>query len=450
MTEGYGFDPAFEAAVVLTLTQSHRFYGMAGHYVDPELLSCKEASWLCTAAHAVYKDSGRGPESSILVVQRLRRWMNAGRLTFEALEAAVNYLNRAEDDGLPNEDAILVELVPVLKRRYEHRVARAGLDNYSKRGDFGEVVKLLEEARRIGENDVSLGSQLGSDSFRDIEALRHLDRLPTGIDDLDLAMSGGMPRGLTGVVMGGTGEGKSMFLSQVASYNLLNGLMVCYAVVSDLDEADVKARMIANLTGTPIDAVMAGSDEARFRLAALEPKLGIGMVKEFTEDVTAVADILEWVSACQDYHGRRCDLLVVDYADRLAAPAEKSEYNAMKVVYEALRKAGKRDKRWTWTASQSRDRDEKSKRIKTHRDAADSINKARVVDAWITLNVWESESSPTGLDQYFFISKFRKGRARVKVGPLEVEYELGRVAPSRTLEKLHQGTGSGRRAAWVL
>jgi len=425
--ESYGLDPAFERMVVALACSRPRFYGRIGRAMEPEALAAPGAQLALQAAHAIAQDSGHGPESSVLVMQRLKRWMQDGRVTQEQITGVFDLLEQADETGLAPEDAVVDELTPLLQRRVQSQAVEAAMDEYAKRGDFARVAELIGDAARLGKADTSVGTLIGADSFAAIEGVRHLERLATGVSELDLALDGGLWRGALGMVVGGTGDGKSMFLSHAAASALQSGLHVLYATL-ELPEALVLSRIKANLTGVPINAIMDGSmEEAKRRLVAMMPTLGRCYVKDFTPHATTVEDLREWVKGCEQLARRQVDVLIVDYADKLTAkvPGEKdgSEYRTMRVVYEGLRVLAVEHKFFGWTASQKRRSSDKTKKKSDTDDVADSMHKSRVADVVVTLNLRGEENE----ELLYYIAKYRIGKAHASIGPLPHDFARGRM-----------------------
>lgn len=423
----YGFEPEFERALITLCCSRPTMYGRVGSALDPEGIDSEVARLALQAARAIAEDLGRGPDKAVIVIQRLRRWQQQGRVTQEQIEAVNDLFDQAEDAGLPAEESIISEVAPVLRRRYQQAAVEMAMDEYAKRGDFAQVAQIIEKAQRVGEADTSVGTRLGSASFDAIEQIRHMERLPTGIPELDMVLDGGLWRGAEAMVVGGAGDGKSMFLSHQASEGLMLGLHVLMATL-ELPEAVVLSRIKSNLTGVPINNILDGQmDVAKQRLENMSGQIGTCVVKYFSPHTTTVEDIKEWLKACEDREGRPVDLLVIDYADKLTAKVDRDsgEYKAMRVVYEGLRILAVDRKLWCWTASQKRRSAEKGKKKADVDDVADSIHKSRVADMVITLNARGDEN-----DQLLFhVAKNRLGRSHVSVGPLPHDFSCGRVVP---------------------
>lgn len=428
--EPYGLLPEFERAVVVLACSQPRFYGRIGHALEPDCLSLEPAKHALQAAHVIRSEVGSGPDSSVVVVQRLQRWMKDGKLSLEQLHAVADLFDDAEDAGLPAEDMAINELRPVLQARLRRQAVREAMAAHGQQKDLGGVVALEDQAQRIGTVDTSIGVVVGSASFADIRQLRSAKRLRTGVMELDTGLVGGHHRAQLAAVCGGTGDGKSMFLSHQAGVSTMDGHVVA-ALSLELPRAIWQARAIANITAIPIDALLSedadGSIEAR-AMAELQARAkGILVVHQMPGQGTTCADVFQWFDMVEQHLGRKITVKIVDYADKLHVPSRKGKdvgsYDAGKYVMEDLRGHAEDTDTWLWTASQSQGREKRRKKLDTG-DTAESINKPRIADLWITLNVSEDQD-----EIEFFIAKHRTARARFTVGPLPTEFEVGRVAP---------------------
>jgi len=424
----YPFTPEFERQVIYLSCARPKFWGRIGHALQEDALHGEPSKLAFRAANAISQDTGSGPSDPLFVVQRIRRWMDDGKIKHEELAAVVELFDSVEDGGVMDEEAVVTELTPVLRQRVQHEAVTTAIAEYSAKGDFGKVVSMVERAQRLGITDTNLGTRVGGGSFKLIEMVRHLERLPTGVMELDAALGNGIPRGQLGMLIGGAGDGKSMGLNHICGASMRSGLFCGYATL-ELPEHVVQARLIANVTGESIDSILEGSTAAKAKLERM--KLGTCMVKPFTPQMTTVDDVTNWVKECEDKEGRQMDVLIVDYADkcttRLKNTGSKKTkeqdglYTTMELVYEGFRIHAEARKTWTWTASQAGRRSSKDKkRVRDLDDVSDSMGKVRVADVAITLNV-----NDDGTMIEWFVGKNRTGKSRIKVGPLPVDWATG-------------------------
>lgn len=426
----YNLDPAFERAVVALACLNQRFYGRICSELDPELFKSDVAKLAMRASRAIFRDVGHGPGSGMIVVQRLRRWVADGKVKFEEVKKVAEMLDDAEDAGLPDPEAVIAELSPIIALRLRDEAVQESIASFGKGGDLTKVVKLEERAARVGQADTSIGTFLGAASWEEVQSLRHLERLTTGIVELDAVLDGGLQRGGLGMWLAESGGGKSLSLSHTAAACLANGLFVGY-ISYELPPPLVLARIKANLTGIPTNALMAGQTaEAQRILNAMAPKLGRLVVHELTPYATTVEDLFAWVENAEEFAQREMDLLVIDYADKIGVKKmredDTSGYNSSRVVYESIRIYAHERKKFAWTASQATRRKDRKRRLDMN-DTADSMHKVRIVDLCVTINPVGEEGGDESPEHEFFVAKHRTGRSRISVGPLPSAWEVGQM-----------------------
>ena len=429
--ESYGFGRDFERAMIALCCQRPQFWGRIGKSLDVELIRDSACRKALETLRAISTDLGRGPSDPLMIIQRMRRMRDEGKVTLEDIRAVTEILEDADDRGLPSEEEMVSEIAPILKRRAQQAAVRQAITAHGKDSDLTDVAEKILDAQRIGQVDTSQGTRIGMDSFEAIRTLRRMQRLPTGIDDLDLQLSGGLARKALGVIVGGAGDGKSMMLSHIAAQCMYDGLAVVYATL-EIPEGEVLARIKANLTDMAIDAITSGDGEGECmrRLQELgnrkfdfRPGLGLGITKEFSPFTTTVHDIKQWLDLCEQQEKRPIDVMIVDYADRMGAPKQDGDYNAQKVIYEGLRNVIDERGIFGWTACQAT-RSSDRKRWHDLNDMADSMHKGRIADLVITLNLQGEE----GDEMEYYVAKHRTGKSRFTVGPMRHDFAHGMMA----------------------
>ena len=430
--EPYGFHPTFEASVVWCAVTKPRFWIAIGRELEADAFDKQEAKWLMRAGAAVAEDTEKAPRSSAIVLQRLKRWVNEGKMKSDVALAAFDLLESVDECAqIPEWEDILAELSPVVRRRAEQKAVRHAVDAYGSNDDLLGAAELLRKASRIGVVPED-GVRMGTAALAEARKLLSADRMATGIMDLDMVMGGGLPRSCLGVAISSTGGGKSMFLSQTFSTALSQGCFALYATL-ELAESLVVARAMAAVTGVTIDKVIQGDEKVTKRLKNAENRLGTGLVREFPAGSTTAEDIADWAEMCAEKEGRMPDLLVVDYADKLSSKGSSSLYESAGRTYDALRNWAMKHSTWVWTASQATRGSGGKQRIDLD-DTADSMHKVRVADVVISLTPLEG---PAGREIEILVCKNRSGDSRMSVGPLPATFAYGRLttpAPGCSLE----------------
>jgi len=400
---------------------------MVGRELDPQAMSDGPVRLAMLACRQIALETGSGPSSALIVLQRLRASVNRGKLTQARLNDVAALVDDAEDAGVPPVEELVAELAPVIRRRMQSKAILEAHAEFARGGDFGSVEKLLERAKVVGQSAGVEQIRAGAAGFDSIAALAHLGRLPTGIIELDLAIKGGMLRGKLGVVIGDSGAGKSIFLDTQACEAVRGGLHVAVATL-EISKEETFARCAAGLTGVATGLILESPDHRKVaaeRLEQMLPHIGMLHVGEFAPHATPVREVVDWVEELEQAQGSAIHVVVVDYGDKLHEPKARQddEYVAMRYVFEGMRRDGARAKnQWWWTGSQAKRQKDPGKRLLDLHSAADSMHKVRVADLVVTLNPREE-----GL--IYFVAKNRGGPAGLAVGPLPTDFERGRITP---------------------
>ena len=434
----YGFTPDVERMVAYYAACNKAFFGAIGRELDPKLFALPEAKFLVEAAQAVAKDLGHGSPSALVSLQRARRWVDEGKHTMAEVGAAGDLIDAVEDmngeRALP--EALLVEISPIVRHRVQSNLLKAAFTaNATRNGDeLSKIAHALQRSSGIGSVDTSVGVRLGAAAFDEIDKQRRLVRMGTGLLELDSAMGGGVPRASVSVIAAPPGFGKSMMLCHLVAESVCAGLSVAMATF-ELNVATQYARVLANITGVPIDGILEGGREEDECLKRLDmiPNRGSLYIQEFTPEVTTAEHIEEWLQRIEDETGKRVDRVVIDYADRMTSLRGLSNHEAnesmvMKDVYSGLIRIAKKRDAWVDTATQPKTgagTEKSSKRIDTGH-AAGSAYKGRLCQAFFSLQVEGEEVDRT---VSIFVAKFSFGKSRMTVGPLPCNFSCGRLFP---------------------
>ena len=431
----YGFAPEFEESLAYLCASRPKFFEAVGRVLEPDALGTPQGKLVVTLAQEIARDTESAPKSNVVVIQRAARWRESGKITQEDVESVGKLFDAVEDDGVPPSDAILSEVVPVLRARLRRDLLMKGVEDIGKGKDLAKLATDLMRAESIGEIGEGIGgAALGMESFEGIRELLGKCRISTGISELDYALGGGLPIGTLGLAIGASGEGKSMFLNHGACQKVWDGGFVGYATL-EIAKAFEEARAIANLTGVPETDIENMEPKAvalaQKRLPMVLANGGLLQVKDFTPMVTQVADIARWVDECEQERGRKMDALYVDYLDKVGMVDHKGDarggYESGRIVGDGLKNLAADRKMHLWSASQSKRKDNRHKvnaAPKDLDDVADSIEKPRIAHIVVTLNA----TGENGDEIMYFVAKHRSGKSRQKVGPIPHDFGFGRMA----------------------
>lgn len=433
--EKYPLTKDFEALVVLAVASVPRFYEVIGYALDAERMPSAPAKLLVEAAQAVARETpGAGCASAVFAVQHLRSMCGKGKLTYDQVDAAQELLQLARDlGGVPDTDALIARVTPIVQRLAHRETVSELIQDFGKGSDLDESVQKLEKVALLGKQRGSLGLMLTGTvaDIVSVTAPTKRQKLPVGIPELDHLLDGGLERPALGMVMGGTGAGKSLFLCHLAACSVFSGYDVAYMTL-ELSEAQVAKRIYANLTDMSDAEMVDNPQEANRRIELLRSTDGMGKlaIRYDTPKATTPHTLRRWLRELEREKKLVPEIVIVDYADKMSATARSGNsnvraYEEMEQVYESLRSIAVDREGWMWTASQTNKGGLHKKKVDLEH-TADSINKPRVCDVVIAI-ARTAEDEAEGLIR-FRVPKRREGVAHQEVGPMAMDASRGRIA----------------------
>lgn len=420
----YSIEAAFQRSVAALAARSPRFWNRVGGELKHDRLSDPAASLCVRAVFLIAQTAGSGPSSGVAVLQRVHALVQDGKVTHEEMQTVADLLAEAADI---TEDDAVAGLAPVIQQDLRDQAVRAGIEAFGRKQDLERVIALEDRARKFGKADEGRSLKLGAEAVSAISSLKNVVSLPYGVWELDAMEDSGLPRGGLGVIIAGSGLGKSQLLCHVSASTVWTHQgAVAYATL-ELPSEMVQARVIANLTGVPVREVILDPTAIGARVGLISKAApGSLYVRKFTPLVTRVSDITQWVEDLEQETGEKVGLLVVDYGDKVGAPKKNGEdqngYGTGLIVYEGLRLYAERRDLFCWTASQATRRKEKGKRLDMD-DVADSMHKVRVADVVLTLSRYGEEGSR---ELTAFLAKSRYGSDRQESSPILTDFAHGR------------------------
>ncbi len=435
----YPITPEVEKLIAYAECSNPRFHEQIGHAIEPERMTAGPVANLVAAAQAIARD-GTPCGKPIYAIQQMRTQVHKGKITMEDLGEASDLLDAVEDaGGVSDLDGLIAVTLPAVQGVAYMAAVEQTVKEMGHGVSPGEAAERFEAIAQLGISRVSMGSGLSWDDTAAIAAdavSTVRDPLPTGITELDIILGGGAERASLGVVLGGPGDGKSLFLCHVATEAILEGRSVGY-VTLELSEAAIKQRIRCNLVDMTAAEMAANPLEAQRRWqimdalcksAASSSALGSFHVVYMTPKVGSINQMKSWLEDIDRQWGATPEVLIVDYADKMTAKVPKgnegSSYVEQGKVYDQLRSLVVDRDGWGWTASQTTGREGRKKKVDIE-DMADSMEKARIADTVIAIS--RTQDDCDGGFTRFRLPKRRNGRAHEEVGPLSMDPERGRI-----------------------
>lgn len=439
---GYNIQRKLECAVIAMLCTTPRGWARFGDWVSPIEFNEVPAQRAAALIRDITKDRGVSPRGTLLLYQYASELVADKKLTGDDMLEIIDYveygIEALTEIGIPS---VMSTFERILTRHEKDEAAGALVEAWSKGKKTDRAFARFQKATKVGKTSptAELGLLDRGARVNEISTTGVRDLLPTGIMELDFASGGGLQRGNVGLIIGGSGDGKSMALSQQAAVSTASGLFVAYAS-NEVKGHTVAARYEAALYGIDIDAILANPRITDPYYEKCKGQLGSFVPKEWKLDPgekMCVGDVTEWLKALEDHFGRAVDVLLLDYVDRLRPTAEKhrdkGSYTAGEIIFDELAELSEEKRLWTWTASQTtRSKDEN--RLWSKNDVADSIHKTRRADNIYTLNL---SKSPSGvLMMTISFEKARESEANLVIGPDLFQGRMGRIMPITLFENV--------------
>lgn len=429
--DSYGLNAQFEQEVANHFCSDKHFFHLFQKFIEPTMLASKQAQLAINTAKSIYKDINDAPGAHCVVLNRAGMQANQGKLEMADYTELNWYLN---DSQKSDPKVIAKEFAPILKEHHRHMTLMKAVDKKASRQSFEEISALIDELERIGEYvEGKPPLSLDDDSlFYALQVMSNLNRMATGIDEVDLCLSGGLPLGNLGVIITRPSGGKSMTLSQLASYGLATGKTVAHIVISEIPGEIGGARTLAPIIGQKISDVTADPMGARDAWHAYKRNNVVGGYKVFDfESQSSVAAIRAHVMGFYKKLGVKPDLILFDYlglATSTKAPKDSNGYNQGKFVTGELLDWARQEALCIWTAAQSTrmKQNGKGSHIIGLDDIADSYHIVRIADVVISFNTREPVAGM--FEGQFFIAKHRVGPSGQLTSLAPVNWDTGVVA----------------------
>jgi replicative DNA helicase len=170
---------------------------------------------------------------------------------------------------------------------------------------------------------------------------RKEDKISTGIEHLDYILRGGIPSKTLGVLMAGTGVGKSLFMCSMSSNLLEAGFNVLY-ITMEMAEEKISQRIdqnLLNLTQEELDKVSRDSFMKRFDAVKMQTK-GQMVVKEYPTKTAHVGHFKALLKELKQKKDFEPDVIFIDYLNicgSATAPKGSNSYTEVKAIAEELR-----------------------------------------------------------------------------------------------------------------
>jgi len=317
----------------------------------------------------------------------------------------IDYLQRMKSNPDPGDLQFVREKSLDFCRKQALKAALENAVDQMQADKYESIVESIKKAVQVG-----TAPSVGHDFFNEMDArftrLKR-DTIPTGIPEIDKKelLNGGSGKGELLCVVGGSGSGKSHFLTMIGANALRNGKNVLHYTF-ELSETAVGIRYDSNLCDIDSNEVMDRKDEVKSFYES-NKNLGRLFIKEYPTNTASIFTIRSHVERL-DLKGFKPDIIIIDYADIMRSTRQfDSLRHELKLVYEELRGLAMEYGIPIWTASQS-NKEGANAEVIDMTNMSEAYGKAMICDFIISVSR-RSHEKANGWGR-LYVAKNRAGR----------------------------------------
>lgn len=278
-------------------------------------------------------------------------------------------------------------------------------------GRWPEIIEKIQAAVTTGIDALEIGHNYFADYKKRITAAINEEakkKLSTGIPALDEVTYGGIAQKQVGLIAGGTGRGKSLFLSWLTQAAIVRGKIVVYYTL-EMPKEDIAARF---------DSLFCRIKPSEHRERAQEIMYKIGhqmaqykdslFIQEYNPGSITMAEISSHYRLL-NANGIYPDLVCIDYLDLIKSQrAYNDSYSELDSVSKAICAFAKEYNTRVWTATQL---NRSSYAVETPDESSMSGSMAKLFNVDMSIFMAQTNAEREDEEMRLLITKNRNGPA---------------------------------------
>jgi len=347
----FPFSQEFQLRTLTLLATDRELLASKGHMLKPDLFENTYHGKVFGFLSAYFKKYKDIPDRDILLelVKQVARNERELKILNQVVEKV--YLTKLSH----GQRTFVKDQLRGFIRHQAYKIKLTESIEYLKRKKYGAINRAIRQAA-----EVSVDSEnTGMNYFKDVE-LRLMDmshesetRIPTMLHKLDIVLRGGLGPGELGIVLGASGIGKSIALTNIEFAAIVSGKTV-FDYSFEMSELEKGRRMDSRLTGIPVEEITNDAEALQKKLKYVMKLRGQYFIKQFPTKRATVHDIRAHIDLMEQVHGVRPDMVCVDYG-MLVQPSQKFEERRFEIqsVHEELRGLAVELKVPVWSPAQT-------------------------------------------------------------------------------------------------
>ena len=416
----YEFDADFQQKIAALTIRDTKFAQLTDGLVRPEYFENSAHAALVSVASRYYEKYKKAPGDKTVLASLMKDAIRSRLLPPELAKLAVSVVPGLFATDVSDREYV-ADTVATFARH--QAVTKAVLDSVEliEKRDFDAIGQLVRRA-------IDTGVQLNGDTYNYGEMVKartqeRVDRAagllpPTGITTGfkildDYLYHKGWGRKEMSVLMGGPKAGKSMAMISFGVNAIANGYSVLY-VTLEVASNIIADRLDANIAERAISEIGTHPHDVAEKVSAFMEKAAPFIIKEYPTGMMRPSDLRRLIEHYKS-QGQIFDLVIVDYAD-LMAPERVTDnvQENSKSVYVNLRGLAMQEGFALLTATQT-NREGAKKAVATMTDIAEDINKVRIADVLISINVTDEERALKQARLFFAASRNQRSGFAVRI-----------------------------------
>lgn len=313
MTDAFAVTEDFQAKTLAFMLHNPEFSSVAADSLDQEQFTNKALQWF-------YNRLVGKQFSAVTLQEEMIVAAKNKEIRHEDIQKYVGLYTIISKPPLPVEQEYITEKLGTFIRTQS--VKRAVLDALSPGGlieseQWEEIAEKVSAATQTGFQLQDLGKnyfQRVSERVTDRAGRMASRRIPTGVPELDALTYGGIKNKQTGLIVGGTGRGKSIMLQWLGRTAILLGKKVLY-ITMELSEEDIEDRFDSMFARVRPHELNDYQQQVIGEIGKFATMYGDSLIiKHFPMDTATVGTFKAFVRKLSNL-GIMPDLILIDYID---------------------------------------------------------------------------------------------------------------------------------------
>lgn len=406
----YDFSSTFQSKILSLLWRDATCYALYQEVIKPKYFESEIHIDLARIILNFY-EKYETPPTLEAMFEEVRTLCTSSKVKKEKFKDYVKEVDVLADMDLTDMEYVKDKIVEFGRRQALTQAIFDSIDDVKAGKNFEKVEARIKEANQVG---VDLGD-MGMDYFEQIDERvdeiynkPDAEKIPTGVELLDVIMKGGLGRKELGIVIAPPGSGKTLTLINIGASAILKGKNVLHLTL-EMSEERISQRYDMKFTEKTSDYIKGNLDAVKKSLHLISKhRKGKLVIKEFAPRTCSPDTIKSLITKLRISKNFVPDVIIIDYPDLMKPARTYGERRTeLEILYEDVRALGSLFDCAVWGASQT-NRAALSKKVVTIGDLAEAFGKAAVADFMMALSQTKKEKRAG--EVRYYIAKHRNGQ----------------------------------------